>query len=1361
MDLAEEAQVTEHLDDGDRPLVTSSEATLEEMTPAEIRSVEWTRDQEFYKYYAPYRAAVTADYVESPRDGRPRSADDKALLAFAQLGALRMRARRCMISLFSRGHQFVLAEATKTLSLQSDQVDDPEDAVSWGVCEIPRDAEPLCENTIRVSEHFVDSADGRRTEVGIVTFPDLTQHPVYSGYPFVCGGSPPTRFYAGVPIRTASGVALGSYCVLDDHPRSGVTANEIAFMKDMATTVLVHLEMVRASEEIKRNERLVRGLGSFVEGENSIADFRRKSGSSMISEPPGSTPQTWYNRQYALQRGNTPRSSGQGSTAGGETPESQVSPGREAIPALQSPDAGAASLNRQRQPSDRSTSGSVTATTSQASEQAVSKAVQKLTLSGKQKLEPLEIPNASKSPKSQRSSFNKLDKRHTFARAANIIRESVETDGVVIYDASSRTFGGMVEDPDQDVAGTTNKDDDESVSPRTTSGTGTESEGVQDGRQKQPEKLCKILGHATLESSSLKGGEPGSSISLMTEKLLRSILKRFPFGRVFSFDNYAYASEKPGNNSKALRSKKKGLQPSEKQLLRELFPGVQSLIVMPMYDVNRQRNYAGTFVWSQNPQRIFSSEQALTYIAAFCDSVMAEIARIEAKIGERIRSDFISSISHELRSPLHGILGSIEHLSETELDSFQKALLQTADTCGKTLLDVINHLLDYAKINNLTRFKENTPRSAMRRATQSETSTESVGTTVSKARRLRRQMSHGNVDLCGVTEEVVETVCAGDDFQRGGGVDRNIGTQATRTASTDQVPSEDLSDFEDETKPSRKKVSVILDIDNSDHRMWLFHTPVGAWRRIIMNLVGNALKYTEQGHIHVQLRAERTQASQNTSEVTLVVSDTGIGISQDFLETQLFVPFAQEDSLSTGTGLGLSIIKQIVSEMGGTVDIQSEKGKGTQCFVKVVLNHTQSSIVSEGQVATGEAKAILKGATVGFLGFGDVVAATSSNTSHPEGSSTLLGYSLYTMCRDWCDLEAFTLPRIPLANVDICIVSESAVDELRSMNGGEFATKYGLSITTPLLVASRSGLPSLSQNVEHDAVVRAMDQIGLPCGPRRLIKILANSLQRSRNETVDEEVLPNDQMTPQQESPAQVQSREAEPEPSGLVPDQPRLSLQEDPRHTSRSVSIRPAARRAETQPVPAIDARRKSIPSLPFGQTAPQGPGTKRVLVVDDNSVNVQLLVMFMRKNGHAYQTAHNGLDALQKFQIATSGHSDSVSMSPTVSRRASVASQNSLDGFDFVLMDLSMPVMDGLESTRRIRGHERTLQAQYEARGEKYTSATIIALTGLASTQAQQDAFSSGIDHFMAKPVKLAELKNLMQQTAQDREVAEDSKE
>lgn len=69
--------------------------------------------------------------------------------------------------------------------------------------------------------------------------------------------------------------------------------------------------------------------------------------------------------------------------------------------------------------------------------------------------------------------------------------------------------------------------------------------------------------------------------------------------------------------------------------------------------------------------------------------------------------------------------------------------------------------------------------------------------------------------------------------------------------------------------------------------------------------------------------------------------------------------------------------------------------------------------------------------------------------------------------------------------------------------------------------------------------------------------------------------------------------------------------------------------------------------------------------------------------------------------------------------------------------------------------------MQAQHEARGEKYTSATIIALTGLASTQAQQDAFSSGIDHFMAKPVKLAELRKLMEQTAQDREVAKAPKE
>ncbi|KAJ5460578.1 uncharacterized protein N7458_002130 [Penicillium daleae] len=86
----------------------------------------------------------------------------------------------------------------------------------------------------------------------------------------------------------------------------------------------------------------------------------------------------------------------------------------------------------------------------------------------------------------------------------------------------------------------------------------------------------------------------------------------------------------------------------------------------------------------------------------------------------------------------------------------------------------------------------------------------------------------------------------------------------------------------------RPDVKVILDIAPTD---WIYHAPPGAVRRIIMNLFSNAFKYTAAGQ-------ERN--------VVLTVSDTGKGISKEFLRGKLFTPFAQEDSLAVGSGLGLS-----------------------------------------------------------------------------------------------------------------------------------------------------------------------------------------------------------------------------------------------------------------------------------------------------------------------------------------------------------------------------------------------------------------------------------------------------------------------
>jgi signal transduction histidine kinase len=94
--------------------------------------------------------------------------------------------------------------------------------------------------------------------------------------------------------------------------------------------------------------------------------------------------------------------------------------------------------------------------------------------------------------------------------------------------------------------------------------------------------------------------------------------------------------------------------------------------------------------------RIFNAGD-LDYLSAFGNSIMAEVSRIEAFALSRAKSDFISSISHELRSPLHGILAGTELLRDTMTQTSESAMLNNIDACGNMLLDTMNHLLDYAK----------------------------------------------------------------------------------------------------------------------------------------------------------------------------------------------------------------------------------------------------------------------------------------------------------------------------------------------------------------------------------------------------------------------------------------------------------------------------------------------------------------------------------------------------------------------------------------------------------------------------------------------------------------------------------------
>jgi CheY-like chemotaxis protein len=117
----------------------------------------------------------------------------------------------------------------------------------------------------------------------------------------------------------------------------------------------------------------------------------------------------------------------------------------------------------------------------------------------------------------------------------------------------------------------------------------------------------------------------------------------------------------------------------------------------------------------------------------------------------------------------------------------------------------------------------------------------------------------------------------------------------------------------------------------------------GRIRQVLINLVGNALKFTRKGHIQIRMQIEKVDAGWN---LITDVKDTGIGMSPE-LQKKVFDKFTQGDSSSTrehgGAGLGLAITRQLVNLMGGEISVSSEEGKGTTFEFNIILPPLEES----------------------------------------------------------------------------------------------------------------------------------------------------------------------------------------------------------------------------------------------------------------------------------------------------------------------------------------------------------------------------------------------------------------------------------
>jgi signal transduction histidine kinase len=451
--------------------------------------------------------------------------------------------------------------------------------------------------------------------------------------------------------------------------------------------------------------------------------------------------------------------------------------------------------------------------------------------------------------------------RKTLIRCAATIRASLALDGMVFLDASSIS------------ASARNRHQ----------GTRRTSETLSHGVSS--DESCPVIASNVVSTSSARPID-------FPQGLLDRLANRFPRGRIFVADEYGVLSgpSTPTSSSSHFDFFDAAIADDRQTDIKELFailPQATSAIFLPMWHFQKERWFAAGIGWTCDSTYSFDSCDA-TSLSAFGNAIMIEVLRYEAQAISKAKSDFISSISHEIRSPLHGILATAELLSDTIRASEERSMLAMIQSCGTTLLDTMNHLLEFAKINNLS---------------QSKTKMAEDGKSGLEI-----------VDLSRLVEDVAENVSTGYAFET------NPHRQDIRAQATPSTP----------TNENGLVLPVLVTLDMQPSDKWEMSLDTGAWKRVVMNLVGNALKYTPVGYISVSL-------SLQNDEICFAVKDTGIGIGEEYLRYKLFTPYAQENTLSSGTGLGLAIVQQIVRNIGGRLEVQSEVGAGTMVTVKVPL----------------------------------------------------------------------------------------------------------------------------------------------------------------------------------------------------------------------------------------------------------------------------------------------------------------------------------------------------------------------------------------------------------------------------------------